>query len=112
MKTLSALLSCTLILSSASALAKPCSSLAYEEMKDMKAEELKRQVCINWDNAEAANTAAWNLHQSGRTDNAAMTAIEAERDQCKNEAARIVRLLSKTESEAPTYANTCKAVKH
>lgn len=111
MKILFVALTSAIAFSSMPALAKPCASLAYEEMKDMKAEELKRQVCINWDNAEDANTNAWNLLQSGRTDDAAMTAMESERDQCKNEAARIVRLLAKTEPEATTYANTCKAVK-
>jgi hypothetical protein len=111
MKILVVLLTSAVVFYSVPTLATPCSSLAYEEMKDMKAEELKRQVCIDWGNAEAANTAAWNLLRSGRTDDAAMTAIEAERDQCKNEAARIVRLLSKTEPAEVTYQNTCKAVK-
>ena len=108
MKQQSIAIAILLSLTCITAVGKPCASLAYDEMKDMTPDELKKAVCTAWRNADASNEKAFKLATSkGEVDATALEALEAERDRCHNEVERIKRVLAKKDPVEVKYESTC-----
>jgi hypothetical protein len=108
MKQPSVALAFLLSLTCLTAIGKPCPSLAYEEMKDMTPDELKKAACTAWRNADESNEKAFKMNMSkGEVDQAALEALETERDRCHNEVERIKRVLAKKDSTEIKYETTC-----
>lgn len=102
---------------SLSAAATPCPALQYEEMKDMSAEELTKEFCSAMANAGDSYSKALDINlkagTKGQVDEAAAQALDAEGDQCRNQAERIKRVLGRKgiDTAGIRYDLTCKGKK-
>ena len=94
------------------ALAAPCSSLSYDELQDMKVEELTKELCTARKVATENRSEAFDKVISRYApDPAGADALSNEADKCENEQKRILRVLTKknVETEKIDYAAVCKA---
>jgi len=94
--------------------AAPCPALQYEELKDMSAEELTKEFCAAEANAGESYSKSLDMvlkaGTRGQVDEAAQQALDAEGDQCRNQAERIKRVLGRkgVDTSGIRYDLTCK----
>jgi len=96
---------------SLSAGATPCTVLQYEEMKDMKVEELAKEYCTAENRAsDMLSKSLDRLEAGGDEDEAASEMLHSQIGQCQNERDRIGRLLSRITStpSADLWKTYCK----